>query len=189
MQWHSEAAEFLSELGAFFPPLGEIGRGRGFIGRAREDEVGDIQVAGGADDIRRALAEFAAEQEGGLADFVRGAGVAQDGGIRAALVDYDGVVPDFWHEGTAVVAHDKSWQDDEGVHRGDQEAPALQVMDAAGGEVDALVDLRQTRRLEVGLEFFGFEIGELLFLDCQHGIRALGLLRPAVARLRKEENR
>ena len=70
MQWHSEAAEFLSKLSALFPPLGEIRRAGGFIGRTREDEVGYIEVAGGPDDIRRALAEFAAEQEGGLADFV-----------------------------------------------------------------------------------------------------------------------
>jgi hypothetical protein len=62
VQWHGEAAEFLSELGAFFPPFREVRRGRGGIGGSWENEVGHIEVAGGPDDVRRALAEFAAEE-------------------------------------------------------------------------------------------------------------------------------
>ena len=117
-----------------------------------------------------------------------GAGVTQNGGIRSATMDHDGVVPDFRHEGAGVVAHDESRKDDERVHRGDQETPLLEVVNAAGGEVDAFVDLGDAGWLEVGLEFFGFKIGESLFLDLQHGICALGLFWPAVARLGEKEN-
>lgn len=189
MEFYAETAEFIREGEAFFAPLFKVWRAGNGVCSAREKDVGDFEVADGAAEAGGSGVEFSAQKQRGFAGFVGGAGIAENSGEGAAFVDDDGVVADLRDKRPGVVAHDETGQDDEGVGGGDEKTPLREVVNAALGEVNARFDFRHAGGLEIGLGQFGLEIGEFFFLDRQEGIHAAGALRPAVARLGKEEGR
>ena len=116
-------------------------------------------------------------------------GVSEDGWISTPLVDHDRIVSDLRNERAGMIAHDETRKHDEGIDRGDEKTPFLEVMNAPLGEVNAVFDFLDPRGLQSRLSQLGLEIGEFFLLDGKEGIHPVGLLRPAVAGLRKEKHR
>ena len=188
MERDAETAELVDEGLAFRLPLFQVGWRVFWFGRAWENDIGDLQIADRAAEVGGIAVEFAAEQERGFTSFVRGAGVAEDCWEGTTLVNHHGEVAHFRNKRPGVVAHDETGKNDEGVHRGDKETPLLEIMDAAFGEVDTIFDFLNAGRLETRLGQLRLELGEFFFLDRQAGIHAVGLLQPAITRLRQEEH-
>lgn len=123
-------ADFLEVGAALLVPVVEVRRAVGLFRCARENDVGDFQVA-----LRTAVGggvgvDGLGQAEGAFAHLVAGAVVATDGRVHFALMHDDGIVADVW--GVLVgggIGTEQKGDDNEGILFSNEAAAGLHFGD------------------------------------------------------------
>ena len=173
----------VGEQGGTFPVPGlQIGGAFFLVGAAREDQVGDDEVADRPVVGRGLRIDLAGDAQRGFAEFPARSRVAGDGGVELAIVHHHGVIADGGAELVFITPpQQRERDDDERIGLGDEIAPRLQVGDLRlvfldlGAEVAVPLDA-QTGDRELFLVFL-----QLGFPSREERIRHARALRPPVA--------
>ena len=177
-----ETANVSEEDGTFLVPRFEVGRSLFLIGAAREDQVGDGEIAHGTIVGRGFGIQLAGDTEGGFAEFPTRSGIAGDGGIKLILVNDDSVVANRGSVFILVAPAEEGERDDnERIGLGDQIAARLQIGDARLVFLDLFAEETVALNAQPGKGELLLVFPELGLPSLEEGIGRFRLLRPAIA--------
>ena len=133
MERASIAAYFIEQGFYAGLPFGEIGRAEGFVCAVGKEEVGDLEVAFGPVQRGSFRVDFFAEAQGGFADKIARADIANDGWVDGVAVDHGAVVPHPWLERWVHAFEHEAGQYNIGIGGGQKKTLGFELLDFIPG--------------------------------------------------------
>lgn len=122
MQRHGRTADFFDERFALRLEFFQIGRAEGRVGRARENQIRNLEIANGTIVRSGESVDFFRDAQGSFADLVGWTDVADDGGVDVVTENDHHVIPYFPAIGAA---RESARKHDVRIGRADEKAKFL----------------------------------------------------------------